>query len=129
MGQGAEGPTLQTVTKHQAGHAKRMSTRTSCPSFSAAEDSSLGSEVFRPAVSQADVRSHLFGLGVHDEVIFATQVHSRFDLNRSGLNVAQPQVLSDCHEMNLHFGPGESCPDAVSRAYGKRDGRQPMPVS
>jgi hypothetical protein len=73
--------------------------------------------------------SDYFGLWVHDEVIFTTQVHAGFELNRPRLNVSQPQVSSDCHEMNLHFDTGKKRPDAVPRACGKRDRRQSMPMS
>jgi hypothetical protein len=73
--------------------------------------------------------SDYFGLWVHDEVIFTTQVHAGFELNRPRLNVSQPQVSADCHEMNLHFDTGKKRSDAVPRACGKRDRRQSMSMS
>jgi hypothetical protein len=60
------------------------------------------------------------GFGVHDEVVFAAQVHTGVKLYWSRWDVSQPQVLGDGHKMNLHFDPGKGCPDAVSRTSRKR---------
>jgi hypothetical protein len=55
-------------------------------------------------------------------------VQAGVELNRPRLNVSQPQVSGDCQEMNLHFDTGKKRSDAVPRARGKRDRRQPMPM-
>jgi len=56
----------------------------------------------------------------------AEQVHARHHLGRPRFVIAQPQILGNHHQMNLHLDAGEKLPDAVSWAGAEGAHRQPV---
>src|SRR3989442_12565533 len=64
----------------------------------------------------------------HDEIMLASQVNAGIQFDRHRLNVPQPKLLGDHHQMDLHLYPRKKFADAVSRPSGKRKHREPMPI-